>query len=444
MGTEGTLITGGTAAEIADSVRSLVERGHLSPGEVLPPVRTLAEQLGVNRNTAVAAYRTLARSGVVVSQGRAGTRVAQRSQVPQEGFAAAGSLRDVGTGNPDPDLIPDLGPALATAAGRGHVLYGEPTIDRDLKGWAREWVAPDVPADARDVHLTLTSGAVDAVERLLAQALLRDDTVALEDPCFLASIHLAQLGGYRAVPVPVDAEGMTVDGLRAALDQGARAVVSTPRAQNPTGASLSARRAAALREVLAPHPYVLVIQDDYFSYLSRRPFHSIVGPEHRRWALVRSVSKFAGPDMCLAVTACDAETAARLEMRLSPGTTWVSHLLQRVTHSVMTDESALSLIERAGAHYAARNATFADLLTSRGLPVEAGDGMSLWVPLPVPARDVAERLTRRGWLVRTGDEFRLEQSEQPSHHLRLTVHDLTEQEAAALASDLTEAVHAAR
>lgn len=227
VGTDAALITGGTAAEIADSVRGLIERGRFAPGEVLPPVRALAEQLGVNRNTAVAAYRVLARSGVVISQGRAGTRVARRSRVPQEGFAAAGSLRDVGTGNPDPHLIPDLAPALAAAAGR-HVLYGEPTIDHDLLAWAREWMAPDVPADAQELRLTLTSGAVDAVERLLAQALLRDDTVALEDPCFLASIHLAQLGGYRAISVPVDAEGMTVDGLRRALDQGVRAVVCTP------------------------------------------------------------------------------------------------------------------------------------------------------------------------------------------------------------------------
>lgn len=434
-----TPITGRTAAQIADSVRSLVERGHLSPGEALPPVRSLAEQLGVNRNTAVAAYRALSRSGVVVSHGRAGTRVVQQSRVPQEGFAAAGSLRDVATGNPDPGLIPDLAPALATAAGR-HVLYGEPTIDRDLKTWARDWVTPDLPVDAEDVHLTLTSGAVDAVERLLAQALLRDDTVALEDPCFLASIHLAQLGGYRAVPVPVDAEGMTVDGLRRALDQGVRAVVATPRAQNPTGASLSARRAAALREVMVEHPYVLVVQDDYFSYLSRQPFHSIIGPEHQRWALVRSVSKFAGPDMCLAVTACDAGTAARLEMRLSPGTTWVSHLLQRITHAVMTDPDALSLIDRAGAHYAERNAAFAARLTDLGLPTEAGDGMSLWVGLPVAARDVAERLTRRGWLVRTGDEFRLEESDEPSRHLRLTVHDLDDAAAATLAEDVVAAV----
>lgn len=439
MSTQTPQISGGTAAEIAESVRGLVERGQLAPGEALPPVRALAEQLGVNRNTAVAAYRDLARSGVVISQGRAGTRVARRSRVPQEGFAGAGALRDVGTGNPDPSLIPDLGPALAAAAGR-HVLYGEPTIDAGLRSWAQVWMAPDVPVGAVDLRLTLTSGAVDAVERLLAQALLRDDTVALEDPCFLASIHLAQLGGYRAVPVPVDDEGMTVAGLRHALEQGARAVVCTPRAQNPTGASLTGERAAALREVLADHPYVLVVQDDYYSYLSRQPFHSIVGPDHQRWALVRSVSKFAGPDMCLAVTACDPETAARLELRLSPGTTWVSHLLQRITHAVMTDEAALALIERAGAHYAERNASFAGLLTDRGLPTVAGDGMSLWVPLPVPAREVTERLTRRGWLVRTGDGFRLEEGDEPSQYLRLTVHDLTDAEAAALADDLLAAV----
>ncbi|MGO2361286.1 MAG: GntR family transcriptional regulator, partial [Brachybacterium tyrofermentans] len=164
------VISGGTAVEIADSVRALVDRGELAPGQSLPSVRALAEQLQVNRNTAVAAYRNLARSGVVVSQGRAGTRVAQRAAVAQEGFAAAGSLRDVGTGNPDPRLIPDLAPALAAAAGRP-VLYGEPVIDRDLEQWARDWMTPDAPGNPADVRLTLTSGAVDAVERLLAQAL---------------------------------------------------------------------------------------------------------------------------------------------------------------------------------------------------------------------------------------------------------------------------------
>lgn len=430
-------ITGSTAAEISDSVRALRDRGELRPGTVLPPVRELALQLGVNRNTAVAAYRQLAQAGVVVSRGRGGTVVAGAEPVAQEGYAADTVLRDVGTGNPDPRLIPDPTPALATLTGRP-VLYGEPVIDRGLEEWANAWVAEDLPK--ADFRITITSGAVDAVERLLAQALTRDDAVALEDPCFLASIHTVRLGGYRAVAVPVDAEGMTVDGLRAALDAGVRAVICTPRAQNPTGSSLSARRATELRAVLAEHPYVLIIEDDHFSMLSRQPYQTLIGPDHRRFALVRSVSKFLGPDMCLAVAATDPTTAERLAMRLSPGTTWVSHLLQRLTLALLTDDDVRARITAAATHYAARNDAFADRLRAHGLAVDVSDGLSLWVPLPVPARLVTERLMRRGWLARTGDEFSLDERAEPSHHLRLTVHDLSDDDATTLVADLVAAV----
>jgi len=433
-------ISGRSASEIADSLRARIERGDLQPGDLLPPVRVLADELGVNRNTVVAAYRQLTQAGVIVTRGRGGTRVADPSPVAQEGFAAGSVLRDVGTGNPDPELIPDLSGALAAMAGRP-VLYGEPVIDPGLERWALDWMRDDL-APAADPRLTITSGAADAVERLLAQALTRDDAVALEDPCFLTSIHTVRIGGYRPVPVPVDDEGMTVAGLRAALEQGVRAVVHTPRAQNPTGASLSARRAEELRTVLRDHPYVLVIEDDHFSLLSRQPFHSLIAAGHRRWALVRSVSKFLGPDMCLAVTASDPETAERLAMRLTPGTTWVSHLLQRLTLALVTDAATMAAIEGAGAHYAARNAAFVERLSTEGVPAHAGDGLNLWIPLPVPARAVSEQLMRRGWLARAGDDFVLGES-GPSRRLRLTVHDLDDVDAERLAVDVAAAVRAA-
>lgn len=429
-------ITGRTAVEIADSVRALVDRGALGHDAALPPVRTLADDLGVNRNTVVAAYRLLAQAGVVVTRGRAGTRVAGPAPVAAEGWAQGTVLRDIGAGNPDPARIPDPTVVLPRITGRP-VLYGEPVIDDDLHGWAREWFA-DAVDPARPFELSVTGGAVDAVERLLAQALTRDDAVALEDPCFLASIHTVRLGGYRALPVPVDAEGMTAAGLAAALEAGARAVVVTPRAQNPTGASLTARRAAELRAVLAAHPYVLVIEDDHFSMLSSRPFHSVVGEGHQRWALVRSVSKFLGPDMCLAVTASDAVTASRLALRLGSGVTWVSHLLQRLTYALLTDDDVRERIATAGAHYAARNAAFVERLRAAGLECAAGDGLSLWVDAGGAARPVADRLMRRGWLARTGDEFRLDGT-AASTHLRLTVHDLDDAEADLLARDLAAA-----
>lgn len=434
-------ISGSTAGEIAESVRELAQRRALAPGDVLPSVRALAESLGVNRNTVVAAYRQLAQAGLVESRGRAGTRVAPTRRVPQEGFAAGSVLRDVGTGNPDARLIPDPTRALSRAAGRP-VLYGEPVIDPDLDAWATAWMRGAV-GDDRPMRLTITGGASDAIDRLLSQALTREDAVGLEDPCFLSSLNTVRLGGYRPVAIPVDAEGMTVEGLRAALDAGIRAVVCTPRAQNPTGAGLSAARAAALRAVLADHPYVLVIEDDHFSLLSQAPYHSVIGPQHRRWALVRSVSKFLGPDMCLAVAATDPETAERLALRLSPGTSWVSHLLQRLAVAMLSDAAVTAAIGDAGAHYAARNAAFADRLTAAGLPARAGDGLSLWVELPVPARRAAEHLMRRGWLARVGDEFALDDS-AATRHLRLTVHDLDDADAARLVADLASAAAEAR
>ena len=100
-------------------------------------------------------------------------------------------------------------------------------------------------------------------------------------------------------------------------------------------------------------------------------------------------------------------------------------------------------IERAATHYADRNAAFAAALAARGLPLTVGDGLNLWVPLPAPAARVREELMRRGWLVRDGDHFFLS-PDAAGDYLRLTVHGLTDVEAAALADDLATAVAALR
>ncbi|WP_029149963.1 aminotransferase class I/II-fold pyridoxal phosphate-dependent enzyme [Microbacterium indicum] len=428
-------ITGRTAVSIAADLRALIERGVLATGDALPPVRALADEIGVNRNTVVAAYRQLAQAGLVASRGRGGTRVTGVSSVPEEGFAPASDLRDVAAGNPDPSLIPDASAALTGIVGRP-VLYGEPVIDAGLEEWAGAWMGPDVPAGFR---LTITNGSFDAVERLLAQALARDDAVAVEDPGFLATIRTVRLAGYRPIAVAVDGEGMTPDGLRAALEAGARAVVVTPRAQNPTGATLTERRASELRDVLADHPYALVIADDHFSLLSHAPYRSLVGPGHRRYALVRSVSKFLGPDMSLAIVASDEHTAARLAERLSPGTTWVSHLLQRLAHAQLAGSGGE--IAAAGDHYARRNAAFAAALAERGIAAEPGEGLTVWVDVGRPADAVAGALARRGWRARPGDEFRVADRD-PSRHLRITAHRLSDAEQGALADALRDAIDA--
>ena len=61
--------------QIVNQVKHLVSSGRLAPGEELPPIRTLAEQLLVNPNTVARAYRELELARVVVKRGTAGTYV---------------------------------------------------------------------------------------------------------------------------------------------------------------------------------------------------------------------------------------------------------------------------------------------------------------------------------------------------------------------------------
>ena len=61
--------------QIVNQVKHLVSSGRLAPGEELPPIRGLAEQLLINPNTVARAYRELELAGVVIKRRTAGTFV---------------------------------------------------------------------------------------------------------------------------------------------------------------------------------------------------------------------------------------------------------------------------------------------------------------------------------------------------------------------------------
>ena len=61
--------------QIVNQVKYLVAAGRLAPGEELPAIRVLAEQLVVTPNTVARAYRELEHAGVVSTRGRNGTVV---------------------------------------------------------------------------------------------------------------------------------------------------------------------------------------------------------------------------------------------------------------------------------------------------------------------------------------------------------------------------------
>ncbi|MEU1313464.1 aminotransferase class I/II-fold pyridoxal phosphate-dependent enzyme [Streptomyces cinnamoneus] len=427
-------IEGRRAADISASVERAVGAGKLAPGELLPPMRELAVELGVNPNTVAAAYRTLRDRGVIETAGRRGSRVRERpASTPRELIRvdAPEGVRDVSTGNPDPALLPLLGEALAAAAERARrdpVLYGTPAVDTDLERMAREMFARDgVP----DGPMTVTSGALDGIERVLAAHLRPGDAVAVEDPGWGSLLDLVPALGLRVVPVGVDDDGPLPEDAERALRQGARALIVTARAQNPTGAAVGEARARALRAVLAHHPQVLLVEDDHGHGIVDLPLHPLVGGTDH-WVFVRSVAKAYGPDLRLAVLTGDAVTVDRVRGRQRLGHGWVSHVLQdAVLH--LWRSGAVDTAAVAGA-YGRRRDALVRALRERGVEAHGRSGMNVWLPVPDETGAVA-RLLHAGWAVAPGARFRV--ASRPA--VRLTVSTLAMEEIGTVADALAAA-----
>ncbi len=83
--------------QIARQIRARIASGDLPAGEALPPVRTLASDLGVNLNTVARAYRLLEEEGFIAIRDRSGAEVAPPATGPDAGSRVRllGELREV-------------------------------------------------------------------------------------------------------------------------------------------------------------------------------------------------------------------------------------------------------------------------------------------------------------------------------------------------------------
>jgi DNA-binding transcriptional MocR family regulator len=220
------------------------------------------------------------------------------------------------------------------------------------------------------------------------------------------------------------------------LRRGARAVVVTTRAQNPTGAAVSAARATELRRLLADHGDVLLVEDDHCAGIAGVPLHTLAGAT-RRWAFVRSAAKAYGPDLRLALLAGDHRTVERVHGRLRLGPGWISHLLQDLAVSLWRDKATAQLVLRAEAVYTRNRELLHAALADRGMASCGRSGLNVWVPVPDETVAIT-RLMGAGWAAAPGTRFRI--GTPPG--MRITISSLETGDIDPLADAVTAAIHA--
>ena len=432
----------GIAGVFARAIRS----GELAAGERLPTVRDVAAELGVSPATVSAAWQALRRTGVVVSRGRAGTFVSETPRAwlspRQQGLVGASpdSLRmDLSRGTPDPTLLPGLGPALGRVSARAGtgVYQDEPVLPLLRTVLDATWpYAAEV--------ITVVDGATDGISRVLEQCVRLGDRVALESPGYPPFFDLVESLGAEIVPVEMDASGLRPESLRTAMDARPVALVLQPRAQNPTGISMSPERARKLASVLARRghqPVPWIVEDDHSGAISTSPDVSLGTYLPGRVVHVRSFSKSHGPDLRIAAIGGPAEMLDPLVARRMLGPGWTSRMVQTILHDLLTEARSMDEVSEARRQYFGRQRELVARLAEHGVDLSTPDGINLWLPVH-DEKAALLHLAAAGIRVAGGTPFLPGATSTP--HIRVTSGLVDPEHAAEVAAALTVAAVARR
>jgi DNA-binding transcriptional MocR family regulator len=430
-----TLLTNArTAVEIADAIERQIRQGDLLQNASLPSVRNLAMQLKVSPNTVAAAYGRLRDSGMVVTDGRRGTRIsAPASEVAEHGFVLPEGLCDMASGNLDAALLPtpDSDWLLHHVKQNGFDQFGD---DPQLSRLARDWLdSQQLPSKQVGVYC----GALDAVERALRARCRPGATVLIEDPCWpplrdlLTGLQLKPvipaMDDHGALPPPPE------------VLRGAAAVVLTPRAQNPTGCSFDTQRWRQWSQAMQGATQTLLVIDDHWGPLSQASAIDLQ-PLPQHWLYVLSTSKFIGPDLRVSIAGASASLHAEMQRQQRVGPRWVSLLLQRLTAHLWNAMLQADRLTAVGANYRSRRLSLLEALELNGVRLSsAGEGLHVWLPVTDETSTV-QALAAAGWAVQAGQPFRL----QSGPAVRVSVGNLAHADIARLAADIASAMQAPR
>lgn len=303
--------------------RERILSGALPPGTRLPPERTLARRLGVNRTTVVNAYRELAAEGLVEGRVGHGTVVLGPPEAP-----GADVIRPMPWAGPteaeEPlvadinaiirrpgaisfahgEMSPELYPAGALTELMQQVLQDSSALGYGpIAGLAplRQAIADAMGAAADEVLILAGSQiALYLISRVLLQP---GDTVLLEMPSYINTLGIFDSAGVRVVPVAVDQHGLVVEGLEELmLRYQPKLLFTLPTFHNPLGVTMTLERRRRLIQLAARHQVGIVEDDPYGPlYFTERPVPTLKSLDPGGYVIyVSSASKAVSPALRLA------------------------------------------------------------------------------------------------------------------------------------------------
>lgn len=249
---------------IAEDIRS----GRLSAADRLPPLRDLADQLGLNYTTVARGYAEARRRGLIEAQAGRGTFI--RPQSAPRAVRSGGWVQMTMNVPPeprDPSLYARLQQGFASLQTHAdpytllrYQEFGGTPEDRDAGArWLRQLLPSTVPE-----QVLVCPGIQSALVALMAMLAGPGELICAEAVTYPGVKAIAAQLGIRVHALEMDTEGIDADAFEAACKElRPKALYCNPTLQNPTTVVISEARRAALADIARRYSVPIVEDDPY-------------------------------------------------------------------------------------------------------------------------------------------------------------------------------------
>jgi len=453
--------------QLVKALEEGIRSGRFQPGDALPGTRAMAELLGVNRNTALTAYKELEAEGWIEVAPDRGTFVSRKRPFVLNAPVGISAQDSASWKRPTPpsepffqpgapalssfQLIPDatdlrLAPTEAIHRAYGRILKLHP--ERLLQpGWDPRGLLDlrnSLSKMLRDMrglsveagNLLLTRGLMSTLNLVSRVLFAPGDAVAVEDPGWFRVAEAFRSAGARLFPVPVDAYGLDVEAFEALLIQEPiRLLYVTASPQHPTQVVLDPARRKRLLELSRVHGFRILEGDPILGFhREKNPSLPLASEDpHGRVLYFGSFEQILAPGLQVGFLAGESSLIKALAQQRQL-VDWPGNLVQEATiEETLRDGEIVRHLRRIRKLTDERRDTMVDRLLLHLHPAltvkNPREGLSLWVRVAdeVPLEAWTQRCLARGVVFYPGSLYDFHRKQRPHICLGFAAHTVEEQ-----------------
>ena len=304
--------------QIYNYIKKLIINNDIKEHEKLPPIRKLADYMGVNNATIVKVYELLENEGYVYKIVGSGTfasnmKLKKKKSVKREG------LIHFESGNPSADMFPidDYKKAINMALendGSTIFDYDEGKGSKELREKISEYLR-DKNIDTTSENIQIISGAQQGIDIVCKGLINYSDVVFVEEPTYNGALEVFKSRGAKVISIPMLDDGIDIGILKLKLEKiKPKLIYVMPNFQNPTGISYSTYKKKKLIELSDEYDFY-ILEDDFisdFPFDSEDNFPLKSYDKNNRVIYIKSFSKILMPGLRIGIVEIPMELQSQI------------------------------------------------------------------------------------------------------------------------------------